>query len=102
MASRSRRRYWHPWSQGNASRICCIVQSWLGWSVTWKCSTRRRACDKHHEDKQNPEGRRRHYEEVERGHLFHVIGQEGSPSLGWWLSRAAKISSHGRLCEVDS
>ena len=56
----------------------------------------------HHEHKQKSEGRRRYQEEIDGGHLFHVIGQEGSPSLGWWLSRAAKIFSHGRLCEVDS
>jgi hypothetical protein len=56
----------------------------------------------HHEHKQKSEGRRRHREEIDGGHLFHVIGQEGSPSLGWWLSRAAKMFSHGRLCEVDS
>src|SRR6202046_4039467 len=34
IASRSRRRYLHPWSQGKASRICCMVHSWLGCSVT--------------------------------------------------------------------
>ena len=33
--------------------------------------------------------------------LFHVIGQEGSPSLGRWLPRAAKTLGHGRLCHLD-
>jgi hypothetical protein len=30
-----------------------------------------------------------------------VIGQEGSPGLGRWLPRAAKIFGHGRLCYFD-
>jgi hypothetical protein len=51
----------------------------------------------HHEHKENPEGRRRHYEEVDGGHLFHMTGQESSPGLGGWLPRAAKIFGHGRL-----
>ena len=56
----------------------------------------------HHEHKQNPGScRRRHHEEVDRGHLFLVIGQEGSPSLGRWLPRARKIFGHGRLCYRD-
>ena len=55
----------------------------------------------HNEHKQNPEGRRRHHKEVDRGHLFQVIGQEGSPSLGRRLPRAAKIFGHRRLCYLD-
>ena len=33
-------------SHGNASRICCAVHSSRGRSVTLKCITRRRSCDK--------------------------------------------------------
>src|SRR5437660_79738 len=31
---------------GKPSRICCMVHSWVGCSVTWKCTTRRRSCDR--------------------------------------------------------
>src|SRR5207302_926361 len=44
MASRSRSTYRRAWSQGNASRICCLVHSSVGCSVTPKCTTRRRSC----------------------------------------------------------
>src|SRR5437588_8283521 len=44
MASRSRSTYRGAWSQGNASRICCLVHSSVGCSVTPKCTTRRRSC----------------------------------------------------------
>jgi integrase len=33
------------------------------------------------EDKQHPEGRSRHSEEIHRGHLLHVICQESPPGL---------------------
>src|ERR1700733_7948462 len=89
MASRSRRRYWHPWSQGNASRICCIVQSWLGCSVTWKCSTRRRACDNTTKTNRT--------RKVAVGTEKKVIGQEGTPSLGRRLCYSFESCCHDWL-----
>src|SRR6266567_3299417 len=37
----------------------------------------------HDEDKQDPKGNRRHYEEICRNQLGNMIVEEGAPSLRW-------------------
>ena len=50
--SRSRSRYGGALSQGKASRSCWAVHSAVAWTVTAKCTIRRRSCahEKHIED----------------------------------------------------
>ena len=54
------------------------------------------------ENKQYPEGRRRHSEKIHRGHLLPVICQESPPGLRRRLPPLAQILAHGRWGDLDS
>src|ERR671922_2133209 len=53
------------------------------------------------EDKQNLERRGGNHEEVDRGHLLYMIGQEGSPGLRRRLAVPPQILGHCRLRHLD-
>ena len=44
LESWSNKTYRYGPGSGNASRSCCTIQSLVGWNVTLKCRTHRRAC----------------------------------------------------------
>ena len=54
------------------------------------------------EDKQHPEGRSRHSEEIHRGHFLDVIFQEGPPGLGRRIPESAQVLAHRRRGDLDS
>src|SRR5262249_60902189 len=54
------------------------------------------------ENKQHPERRSRHSEEIHRGHLLHVICQEGPPGLRRRTPASAQILTHRRRGDLDS
>src|SRR5262249_600227 len=54
------------------------------------------------ENKQYPEGRSRHSEEIHRGHLLHVICQKSSPGLRRRIPALAQILAHCGWGDLDS
>src|SRR5262249_57245218 len=51
----------------------------------------------HDEDEKNLEPDRVYREEVDRSELGNMIGEEGSPRLGWRLGMADHVFGNGRL-----
>jgi hypothetical protein len=87
-------------SQGNASRICCMVHSCVGCSVTPKCRTRRRSCasaTKTNRTRKVAIGS----EKIDGRGLRQMICQEGSPSLGRRFAGTSQISGHRGLRHGD-
>jgi hypothetical protein len=56
----------------------------------------------HDEHKQNAEGRCRNREEVDRGELGNVVGEEGTPRLRRRTTATAKARRPGGLRYLDS
>jgi len=94
MVSRSRSTYRGAWSQGNASRICCMVHSCVGCSVTPKCTTRRRSCDRATKTNRIRKVAVGTVKKIDAYGLRQMIGQEGSPSLGRRFAGPKQIPGH--------
>ncbi len=54
------------------------------------------------EHKENAEGRSRNREEVDRGELGNVVGEEGTPRLRRRTTETPQVLRHRRLRDVNS